>query len=137
MRLAGKRVIITGTGDGQGRAAALRFTAEGARVVGCDLNATSAAETEATVRGAGGDFVTVAPLDLTAEADVETLVETAVEHLGGLDGVYNNAAGARLGPPCRCPRRMLISPCTACSAFRGSSRAERSRTSRNPTRRPS
>ena len=40
MRLTGKRVIITGTGDGQGRAAALRFTAEGARVVGCDLNAT-------------------------------------------------------------------------------------------------
>jgi NAD(P)-dependent dehydrogenase (short-subunit alcohol dehydrogenase family) len=101
MRLAGKRVIITGTGDGQGRAAALRFTAEGARVVGCDLNARSAAETEATVRAAGGDFVTVAPLDLTAEADVETLVETAVEHLGGLDGVYNNAAGARLGTALR------------------------------------
>ena len=97
MRLAGKSVIITGTGDGQGRAAALRFTAEGARVVGCDLNAGAAADTEALVQSSGGDFLSLAPLDLTAERDVETLVKTAVEHLGGLDAVYNNAAGARLG----------------------------------------
>jgi meso-butanediol dehydrogenase / (S,S)-butanediol dehydrogenase / diacetyl reductase len=97
MRLEGKSVIITGTGDGQGRAAALRFTAEGARVVGCDLNAGAAAETEALIREAGGDFLSIAPLDLTVERDVETLVETAVEHMGGLDAVYNNAAAARLG----------------------------------------
>jgi NAD(P)-dependent dehydrogenase (short-subunit alcohol dehydrogenase family) len=97
MRLEGKAVIITGTGDGQGRAAALRFAAEGARVVGCDLNADAAAETELLVRAAGGEFLSLGGLDLTVERDVNTLVTTAVDHLGRLDAVYNNAAGARMG----------------------------------------
>ena len=45
MKLANKVVVITGTGDGQGRAAARRFAAEGATLVGCDLNAAAAALT--------------------------------------------------------------------------------------------
>lgn len=96
-RLAGKVVIVTGTGDGQGRAAALRFVAEGARVVGCDLNADAAAETEDQVRAAGGEFVSIAPLDLTLEHDVGTLIRTTIDRFGRLDALYNNAAGARLG----------------------------------------
>jgi meso-butanediol dehydrogenase / (S,S)-butanediol dehydrogenase / diacetyl reductase len=97
MRLEGKVVIITGTGDGQGRAAALRFAAEGAQVAGCDLNADAAAETESRVREAGGTFLSIAPLDLTLEDDVAKLMETTVERFGRLDALYNNAAGARLG----------------------------------------
>ena len=48
--LAGKVALISGTGGGMGRAAALEFAAQGARVVGCDLNADSAEETVAMVR---------------------------------------------------------------------------------------
>jgi meso-butanediol dehydrogenase / (S,S)-butanediol dehydrogenase / diacetyl reductase len=96
-RLSGKVVIITGTGDGQGRAAALRFVAEGARVVGCDLNAESAAETEDQVEATGGEFLSIAPLDLTLEDNVAELVATAVERFGRIDALYNNAAAARLG----------------------------------------
>jgi NAD(P)-dependent dehydrogenase (short-subunit alcohol dehydrogenase family) len=97
MRLEGKVVIITGTGDGQGRAAALRFAAEGAQVAGCDLNAEAAVETESQVRAAGGTFLSIAPLDLTLEDDVAKLVATTVERFGRLDALYNNAAAARLG----------------------------------------
>jgi meso-butanediol dehydrogenase/(S,S)-butanediol dehydrogenase/diacetyl reductase len=97
MRLQGRVAIITGTGDGQGRAAALRFVREGARVVGCDLNAEAAAVTESQVAEHGGEFLSLAPLDLTREEDVATLVDRTVERYGGVDLVYNNAAGARLG----------------------------------------
>ena len=53
-RLDGKVALITGTGVGMGRAAALRFAAEGATVVGCDLNPQTSAETVRLVREAGG-----------------------------------------------------------------------------------
>lgn len=56
-RLAGKVVCISGIGRGQGRAAALRFAAEGARVIGCDLNPEEGARTAADAHG-GVEFVT-------------------------------------------------------------------------------
>jgi NAD(P)-dependent dehydrogenase (short-subunit alcohol dehydrogenase family) len=92
MRLVDKVVVITGTGDGQGRAAALRFSKEGASVVGCDLNAAAAAETEELVRDAGGEMYSVSPLDLTDEDDVKTLIAGAIERFGCIDALYNNAA---------------------------------------------
>ena len=52
-RLAGKVILITGTGSGQGRAAAIRFAQEGAKVVGCDLNEENARETVAMVHAFG------------------------------------------------------------------------------------
>ena len=64
-RLAGKTALITGTGSGQGRAAALLFAREGARVVGCDLNLEGAAETVKVVAEAGGEMVSLHPCDLT------------------------------------------------------------------------
>jgi NAD(P)-dependent dehydrogenase (short-subunit alcohol dehydrogenase family) len=97
MRLAGKVVLITGTGDGQGRAAAVRFASEGALIVGCDLNASAAAATEEVVRRAGGTMLSVAPLDLTSEDDVRALIDAAIERFGRIDRLYNNAAGARMG----------------------------------------
>jgi NAD(P)-dependent dehydrogenase (short-subunit alcohol dehydrogenase family) len=57
-RLAGKVALITGTGGGQGRAAAVLFAKEGARIVGCDLKAEADQETVEMVRAAGGDMVT-------------------------------------------------------------------------------
>lgn len=60
-QLAGKVAFISGTGGGQGRAAALLFAAEDARVVGCDLNSDTAEETAAMVRAAGGEMISVHP----------------------------------------------------------------------------
>jgi len=87
-RVAGKVVCISGIGRGQGRAAALRFAAEGARVVGCDLNAEEGARTAADA-GGGVEFVPGNALD---EADVAAWIQTAVTRHGRVDVLYNNAA---------------------------------------------
>jgi NAD(P)-dependent dehydrogenase (short-subunit alcohol dehydrogenase family) len=55
-RLKDKVCIITGTGDGMGRAAALLFCAEGAKVVGCDINAQKAELTLRDAKSAGGQM---------------------------------------------------------------------------------
>ncbi len=96
-RLAGRTALITGTGGGQGRAAALRFAREGARVVGCDLNKPGAAETLALVRSEGGEMVSLAPIDLTEEDAVEAWIAFAVDTYGDFDILYNNAAAIRTG----------------------------------------
>lgn len=58
-RLAGKVALITGTGGGQGRAAAESFASEGARVVGCDVNGVENERTVETVRAyvTGANFL--------------------------------------------------------------------------------
>src|SRR5271156_2751980 len=56
-RLKDKVCIITGSGSGMGRAAALLFAAEGAKVVGCDINVTGAESTLKAVRESGGTMV--------------------------------------------------------------------------------
>lgn len=92
-RLAGKVAIITGTGSGMGRTAALMFSREGARVVGCDIDARAGSVAD-EVRAAGGDMVSLQPLDLSIAASAEDLVAFALEAFGGFDIVYNNAAMA-------------------------------------------
>lgn len=92
-RLSGKVAIITGTGSGMGRAAALMFAREGAKVVGCDINPAAAAVAD-EVRAAGGEMVSLQPVDLSVEAGAARLVAFALEAFGGFDIVYNNAAMA-------------------------------------------
>ena len=92
-RLAGKVAIITGAASGIGRAAALMFAREGAKVVGCDIN-PAAGGTADEVRAAGGEMVSLQPVDLSVSAGAEQLVAFALEHFGGIDIVYNNAAMA-------------------------------------------
>lgn len=94
-RLAGKIALITGTGGGQGRAAALRFAAEGATVVGCDRKADGAVETVNLVRLAGGRMDSTHPVDLTREAEVRDWIDAAARVHGRIDVLYNNAAAAR------------------------------------------
>lgn len=96
--LAGKVALITGTGGGQGRAAALRFTAEGATVAGCDVNATAAKETAEAVTAAGGTMASSAPVDLSDAGQARTWVEQAARDHGRIDIVYNNASAARFSP---------------------------------------
>ncbi|MFD0785573.1 SDR family NAD(P)-dependent oxidoreductase [Micromonospora azadirachtae] len=93
----GKVVLITGTGGGLGRVAALAFAREGARVVGADVRVDANDETVELVRRAGAEMTGVAPVDLTDPEQVRRLVEDAVAAYGGLDVVYNNAASLRFG----------------------------------------
>jgi NAD(P)-dependent dehydrogenase (short-subunit alcohol dehydrogenase family) len=93
-RLSGKVAIITGSGSGIGRSAALRFAAEGARVVVAELVADLGKETEQLVRDAGGECRFV-ECDVTDEGNVAAMVYTAQEAYGSVDVVYNNAGGSR------------------------------------------
>lgn len=96
-RLEGKVALITGTADGQGRAAALAFAREGARVVGCDLKTALAEETVRMVKDAGGEMVSMQPLDLNDEQALIGWLDFAVAKYGDFDILYNNASGVRAG----------------------------------------
>jgi NAD(P)-dependent dehydrogenase (short-subunit alcohol dehydrogenase family) len=96
-RLAGKIALITGTGTGIGRTAALTFAREGARVVGCDINLAGSEETVALVRGAGGEMTAMAPVDLGDAKAAAAWVDEAVAVYGGIDVLYNNASTQRFG----------------------------------------
>jgi meso-butanediol dehydrogenase/(S,S)-butanediol dehydrogenase/diacetyl reductase len=97
-RLDGKRALISGTGGGIGRAAAVLCAREGAHVVGCDLNATTSEETVQLVRASGGRMDAVAPVDLASEDGAQRWVDTAADLAGGLDILVNNASAIRFGP---------------------------------------
>ncbi|WP_062378333.1 SDR family NAD(P)-dependent oxidoreductase [Demequina pelophila] len=97
-RLAGKVALITGIGGGMGRAAALRFAAEGATVVGCDIVPEGAEETVRLVREAGGEIESFAPVQLSDAAEAAAWVDRAAEVYGGFDILYNNASAPRFGP---------------------------------------
>src|SRR6266568_2244002 len=97
-RLAGKVALISGTGRGMGRAAALVFAAEGAQVYGCDLNEAENAETVELVTKAGGVMDALAPVNLNNREGAQAWVAAAVERFGGVDVLYNNASALRNGP---------------------------------------
>ena len=97
-RLENKVAVITGTASGQGRAAAIRFAAEGCKIVGCDLNVEGAQETVRMVREAGGEMVSMQPCDLTNPVQVKEMIDQAVTTYGGFDILYNNAGTAWIAP---------------------------------------
>jgi NAD(P)-dependent dehydrogenase (short-subunit alcohol dehydrogenase family) len=84
--LAGKRVFVTGSGAGIGKAIAALFAERGARVVVSDLDADSAKQSAEEIGAAG-----VANCDVTDEAQVQAAVQQTVDLLGGLDVLVNNA----------------------------------------------
>lgn len=90
MQLEGKVAVITGGGSGIGRATALKFAREGARVVVAEINAATGEETAALIRAQGGEAVFVAT-DVSRFADVEAAVDAAVARYGTLDVMFNNA----------------------------------------------
>src|SRR5260221_14690653 len=96
-RLTGKAAFITGVASGMGRAAAKLFAAEGAKVVGCDISQTAAQQTVSEVRNAGGQMVTFGPVDLSSPSEAQKWISDGLAETGGIDILYNNAGGARLG----------------------------------------
>jgi len=94
-RLEGKAAVITGGGNGIGRATVLRFLAEGASVVCAELNPESADRTAALARAAGhGDRLRVVRADVAEETDVAAAVDAATQAFGRLDCIFNNAGVA-------------------------------------------
>lgn len=91
--LEGKRVFVTGSGAGIGKAIATLFTERGARVVVSDLNADTAEQAAKEIGAAG-----VANCDVTDEGQVQAAVGQAAEILGGLDVLVNNA-GIEISSP--------------------------------------
>jgi NAD(P)-dependent dehydrogenase (short-subunit alcohol dehydrogenase family) len=88
--LDGKSALITGGGGGIGRATALAFAREGARVAVADLIMEAARETVALVNAAGGQAISL-PGDMSKDGDVRTMIEAAVATYGRLDCAFNNA----------------------------------------------
>jgi NAD(P)-dependent dehydrogenase (short-subunit alcohol dehydrogenase family) len=86
----GKVALVTGAGSGIGRAAALEFAREGARVVVSDVNEAGGAETVEMISAAGGT-ATFVKADVSQAAEVEALVKAAVDTYGRLDAAVNNA----------------------------------------------
>jgi NAD(P)-dependent dehydrogenase (short-subunit alcohol dehydrogenase family) len=89
LQLSGKVAIITGAGSGIGRAAALRFAAEGAKLVLGDKT-DAVHETARLVQQAGGQAVAL-QMDAGVDADVAKLVATALENFNRLDVAFANA----------------------------------------------
>jgi len=92
MRLKGKAAIITGAAAGFGRASALKFAFEGARLTLVDRNAQGLAETLTMVKANYPDakILTVAA-DVSKEADVKGFVDATIKEYGALDIIFNNA----------------------------------------------
>jgi NAD(P)-dependent dehydrogenase (short-subunit alcohol dehydrogenase family) len=88
-RLEGKSVVITGAGSGIGRAAALLFTREGAKLIAVDRT-DGVNETVEQVRRAGGTASAVIA-DAGSEPDVIAFIEQAVSSYGRLDAIWANA----------------------------------------------
>jgi len=92
--LAGKRVVITGSSRGLGRATALAFAAHGARLVVNGTGEEALAATAAKIRASGAEVrAVVGSVALTATC--ETLVKTCVEAWGGIDILIHNAGQVR------------------------------------------
>jgi NAD(P)-dependent dehydrogenase (short-subunit alcohol dehydrogenase family) len=88
--VSGKVDLVTGSGAGIGRAAALKFAEEGAKVIVSDVNTDGGNETVALIKQKGGDAV-FARADVAHATDVEALVTKAVDTYGRIDCACNNA----------------------------------------------
>jgi len=88
-RLAGKVAIVVGAGScgpgwGNGKAAAVAFAREGAKVLAVDIDAVAAAETRDIIRGEGGECAT-ASADVADDAQVRGFVAACVHEFGRVD----------------------------------------------------
>lgn len=97
-RLADKVAIITGVGSGIGQAAALLFAAEGASIVGCDIDAARCQATVDEITASGGRAVASGSCDPSDPEQAQELVDIAVRTFGRLDVLYNHAGLVHFAP---------------------------------------
>src|SRR5271167_412258 len=89
-RFTNRVVFITGAASGIGRAAALAFAAEGARVAILDRSADALDAVRACLKNAGGEVLTIA-CDVSSPDQVEGAIKEVVDRFGRLDIAFNNA----------------------------------------------
>ncbi len=96
-RFEGKVVIVTGAASGIGRAAAVQFGREGAKVTICDVNMDGIAETERLVKEAGAECLAM-KVNVRSQDEVEACVNGTIEKFGTVDILVNNAGTGQFTP---------------------------------------
>ncbi|HWP91777.1 MAG TPA: SDR family oxidoreductase [Thermodesulfobacteriota bacterium] len=96
MRLKYKVAIITGSGSGIGKAAALMFAREGAKVIVADIDEAAAKKTVEEIKIQGGES-TFFQVDVTKELQVKQMIDVTEERFGRLDVLFNNAGMQNIG----------------------------------------
>lgn len=96
--LKGKVALITGAGSGVGRASALAFAREGAKVVVADIDVKSGKQTVQMIKEAGGEAHFV-EADVTQAAEVEAMVDEVIKTYGRLDCAHNNVGVEQMVTP--------------------------------------
>jgi NAD(P)-dependent dehydrogenase (short-subunit alcohol dehydrogenase family) len=91
MTFDGKVALVTGAGSGIGRASALAFAREGARVVVSDVDAAGGAETVRQIEATADGAACFINADVSNERQVEALIAASIEAFGRLDYAHNNA----------------------------------------------
>ena len=116
----GKVALVTGGNAGIGKATALQFAREGARVVIAARRADAGEQTVSEIRDAGGEAIFVRT-DVSRTDDVKNMVDTAVSTYGRLDYAFNNAGivldrGGRTSTRWRTGTRPSASTSRACGS---------------------
>ena len=102
--LIGKVALITGSGSGIGRSAAILFSQAGAKISVADVNAEHGTETVNLIEANGGQAIFV-ECDVSKPEHVRNMISTTVKAFGGLNILYNNAGGSTMmdGPVTEAP----------------------------------
>ena len=90
MKLSNKVAIITGAGSGIGRASAIMFAKEGAKIIVADINDGGGEDTVAAIKSSGGEAAFV-HTDVCIASEVESLINIAKNKFGKIDILFNNA----------------------------------------------
>lgn len=90
MKLENKVAIVTGAGSGIGRASAVLFSSEGAKVVVADIDEAGGKKTVEKIKKRNGDAFYVRT-NVTKASEVENMVSVTVKRFGSLDIIFNNA----------------------------------------------
>jgi 3-oxoacyl-[acyl-carrier protein] reductase len=94
MDLTGKRAVVTGAGQGIGKATALKLAQQGADIIVDDINPETAPRVAQEIQALGRKAVAVIA-DVAKRDHVERIIQTAIKELGGIDILVNNAGIAR------------------------------------------